>query len=185
MFPLLTVSSQVRIEMIKGFQMIKIHFKPTFLLSWLYFINWHNISGKKRKAADADDGSDASDDESDADSLLESGDDDEEDMSDADELMQASDDEDFEEVDTFEGMDDDFDFAPAKPKLSSVDKKLKKAKKLAASSSGELFASAEEFSALIDDNDGDIGIGGIDQVIITQFVTENFLVRSKLFTVYI
>jgi hypothetical protein len=134
--------------------------------------------GKKRKAADADDGSDASDDESDADSLLESGDDDE-DMSDADELMQASDDEDFEEVDTFEGMDDDFDFAPAKPKLSSVDKKLKKAKKLAASSSGELFASAEEFSALIDDNDGDIGIGGIDQVIYIYLITTQYLCRHS------
>ena len=117
------------------------------------------FSGKKRKSKDDD--SDASDDDDDdVDSLLESGD---EDMSDVDELMiEDDDDEDFEEVDDFDGMEDDFDFAPksSKPKM---DPKLKKAKKMAASSA-DLFASAEEFSALIDESELDVGAGGIEQV---------------------
>ena len=43
--------------------------------------------------------------------------------------------------------------------------KLKKAKKLASSKSGELFASAEEFAALMDDEEVDFNAGAIDQVI--------------------
>jgi hypothetical protein len=95
---------------------------------------------------------------------LESGDEDDEDMSDVDELIVADDDdEDFEEVDDFDGMEDDFDIAPksSKPKM---DPRLKKAKKMAASSA-DLFASAEEFSALIDENELDLGAGGIEQVL--------------------
>ena len=41
---------------------------------------------------------------------------------------------------------------------------MKKAKKLASSKSGELFASAEEFSALMDDEELDFNAGAIDQV---------------------
>ena len=42
--------------------------------------------------------------------------------------------------------------------------KLNKAKKLASSKSGELFASAEEFAALMDDEELDFNAGAIDQV---------------------
>ncbi len=69
----------------------------------------------------------------------------------------------------FSGMEDDFEIAPTKKlakkskKMPTMNPKLKKAQKMAMSSV-DLFASAEEFSALIDENEQDELAGGMEQV---------------------
>ena len=67
-------------------------------------------------------------------------------------------------------MEDDFEIAPAKKKSArkllstkSVDPKIRKAQKQAMLSA-DLFASAEEFSALIDENEREEEAGGMEQV---------------------
>ena len=65
--------------------------------------------------------------------------------------------------------DDDFEIAPSKKKSSKksamkpYDPKVKKAQKKAMLSA-DLFASAEEFSALIDENEREEDAGGMEQV---------------------
>ena len=66
-------------------------------------------------------------------------------------------------------MEDDFEIAPSKKKSTkklstkSVDPRIKKAQKQAMLSA-DLFASAEEFSALIDENEREEEAGGMEQV---------------------
>ena len=67
-------------------------------------------------------------------------------------------------------MEDDFEIAPSKKKSArkllstkSVDPKIRKAQKQAMLSA-DLFASAEEFSALIDENEREEEAGGMEQV---------------------
>jgi hypothetical protein len=131
-----------------------------FLIT-IFFIA--HFSGKKKSKSDDSD-ADSELDEDDVDSLLESGDEDE--MSDVDELME-DDDDDFEEVDDFDGLEDDFEIAPKKASAKKAppaeNPKLKKAKKMLATSA-DLFASAEEFSALIDENEADDATGHVEQV---------------------
>lgn len=57
-------------------------------------------------------------------------------------------------------MEDDFEITPTK--IKSATKKHKKLAKMA--DSGLMFASAEEFASMIDENEGDFDEGKHDQV---------------------
>jgi len=83
---------------------------------------------------------------------------------------------DFEEVDDFEDLEDDFEIDPVKKRTKASGKSMKISQKR---DSGLMFASAEEFASIIDENEGDLDEGKLDRVkmqLKLGFVTRFFLI---------